>query len=101
MRRPPRSTLFPYTTLVRSPHVSRRSFLKRGAMAAAALSFSPLGALTAGQEKLERRGAAQKVVVVGAGLAGLAGAQQLERAGQLRRAHLCTSPPPILRILLS
>ena len=61
--------------------IGRRSFLKRGALAAAGLSAMPLAALTAGQEKLERRGAAKKVVVVGAGLAGLSAAYELTRAG--------------------
>src|SRR2546430_9901806 len=30
IRRPPRSTLFPYTTLFRSPHFERRAFFLRG-----------------------------------------------------------------------
>ncbi|HEV2762733.1 MAG TPA: FAD-dependent oxidoreductase [Pyrinomonadaceae bacterium] len=62
-------------------HFSRRSFLKRGAVAAAGLSLWPTGALTAGQEKLERRGPAKKVVIIGAGLAGLSAAYELTRGG--------------------
>src|SRR3712207_8516974 len=41
IRRPPRSTLFPYTTLFRSPKPgwSRRNFLKAAALGAAAAAF--------------------------------------------------------------
>src|SRR6266699_6652520 len=36
IRRPPRSTLFPYTTLFRSSSISRRTFIQSGAFAAIA-----------------------------------------------------------------
>jgi monoamine oxidase len=61
--------------------MKRREFLKRGAFAAAALSVSPLDVLTANQQTLERKGAAKKVIVVGAGLAGLSAAYELTQAG--------------------
>src|SRR2546422_2082595 len=55
IRRPPRSTLFPYTTLFRSPHgdaaaAGRRS--GRGAVARAARAEDP--------ERLPRRGTARR-----------------------------------------
>lgn len=59
----------------------RRDFLARTAWAAAALPFvDPLQAVGDAQA-LEHRGPARKVVVVGAGLAGLCAAYQLTRAG--------------------
>ena len=59
--------------------LTRRSFLKHGALTAAAL---PLwGPLAAAEDPLERRGPARKVIVVGAGLAGLCAAYRLTEAG--------------------
>jgi monoamine oxidase len=59
----------------------RREFVVRTAWAAAALPFvDPLRA-AADVQALERRGPPRKVVVVGAGLAGLSAAYQLSRAG--------------------
>ncbi|HEX8708490.1 MAG TPA: FAD-dependent oxidoreductase [Pyrinomonadaceae bacterium] len=55
--------------------------MKRGAMAAAALSLPSLGALVPGQKKLARRGAAKRVLIIGAGLAGLAAAYELSELG--------------------
>jgi monoamine oxidase len=60
--------------------MERREFLKRSAIAAAfALSTRDASALGCGQ--LERKGAAKKVVIVGAGLAGLSAAYELAGAG--------------------
>src|SRR2546430_6161283 len=42
IRRPPRSTLFPYTTLFRSAHMTR-AFLERGGMLTRALCPLPRG----------------------------------------------------------
>jgi monoamine oxidase len=60
--------------------VTRRSFLKNSALSAAAL---PLWAprARAAEAPLERRGASRKVIVVGAGLAGLSAAYRLVEAG--------------------
>ncbi len=60
--------------------VTRRSFLGRGAAAAAALAM-PSWITAAPPPKLERKGAARKVIVAGAGLAGLAAAWELTQAG--------------------
>jgi len=58
----------------------RRDFLRTGALAAAALPF--VDAFAAGElQELERRGRPQRVIVVGAGLAGLCAAYQLKEAG--------------------
>src|SRR5262245_48180924 len=60
--------------------MKRREFLKQSALAAA-FTFPPFNKITFTQDKMERRGAAKKVVVLGAGLAGLAAAYELVQAG--------------------
>jgi monoamine oxidase len=60
--------------------MKRREFVKRGAVAAA-FSFSAARVYAFGEDKLERKGAAKRVIVVGAGLAGLSAAYELVRAG--------------------
>jgi monoamine oxidase len=59
----------------------RRDFLRTGALAAAALPFVDPFAAAGELRELERRGRPQKVIVVGAGLAGLCAAYQLKEAG--------------------
>jgi monoamine oxidase len=60
--------------------MKRRDFLKRTALATASLSApSADGLLRPGT--LERTGAAQKIIIVGAGLAGLSAAYELTSAG--------------------
>ena len=60
--------------------IPRRDFLRLGALGAAALPF--WHAAPSGQPpRLERRGPAHRVIVVGAGLAGLCAAFQLTEAG--------------------
>src|SRR5258708_30966121 len=59
----------------------RREFLSQTAIAAATLSLSPLGTFAFDQAKLERRGAPKRVIIVGAGLAGLSAAYELTEAG--------------------
>jgi monoamine oxidase len=59
----------------------RRDFLKHTAVAVATLSASPLGTFALGQGSLERRGGAKRVIIVGAGLAGLSAAYELTQAG--------------------
>ncbi len=59
----------------------RREFLKQTAIAAAALSASSLNSFALDHRSLERRGAAKKVIVIGAGLAGLSAAFELTQAG--------------------
>src|SRR3712207_7529350 len=54
IRRPPRSTLFPYTTLFRSP----RPLRTRGAQRGRAAAGDPRGAL--GDEQPDRRGYAER-----------------------------------------
>jgi len=56
--------------------ISRREFLAQSACAALML-----GAPASRYSRLERKGAAKKVVVIGAGLAGLAAAYELNEAG--------------------
>src|SRR5229473_5327639 len=59
----------------------RREFLSQTAIAAATLSLSPLGTFAFDQAKLERRGAPKRVIILGAGLAGLVAAYELTQAG--------------------
>lgn len=60
--------------------MKRRDFLKHGALAAAA-ALPGRGALALTGGETERRGKPQKVIVVGAGLAGLSAAYELTQAG--------------------
>jgi len=59
----------------------RRDFLKQTAIAAATLSLSPLRSFAFDPGNLERQGAAKRVIIVGAGLAGLSAAYELTQAG--------------------
>jgi len=59
----------------------RRDFLKQTAAAAVPLSASSLLASASSRRDLERPGAPKKVIVIGAGLAGLSAAYELTRAG--------------------
>ncbi len=60
--------------------MKRREFLKQSALAAAyTLSARHARALT--QDRLERKGAPKRIIVVGAGLAGLSAAYELTEAG--------------------
>ena len=61
--------------------MNRRDFLKSSAVAAATLSAPTLPILALAQANLELQGAAKRVIVVGAGLAGLSAAYELTRAG--------------------
>jgi len=61
--------------------LTRRDLLVRGALTAAALSAPSLPAPAAAPRPLERDGSGKKVVVLGAGLAGLSAAWELTEAG--------------------
>ena len=61
--------------------MKRRDFLKQAALAAAALSVPPFSTFAFGHGTLERRGAPKKVIIIGAGLAGLAAAYELTHVG--------------------
>ncbi|MDT5062866.1 MAG: monoamine oxidase [Acidobacteriota bacterium] len=61
--------------------MKRRDFLKQSAFTAAAVTLSSWKATAFSSVKLERKGAAQKVIIVGAGLAGLSAALELTQAG--------------------
>ena len=60
--------------------MKRREFLKQSALAAA-FTLPSSKIISFSQDKLERKGVAKKVVVVGAGLAGLSAAYELVQAG--------------------
>src|SRR6185312_8542346 len=61
--------------------LSRRTFLKRGLLATAALAARPLRAAVLQTAPPAFQGPRQRVLVVGAGLAGLAAAYELTQAG--------------------
>ena len=61
--------------------MERREFLRQGALAAAAFSVPSLAIQLTSQDRLERKGAAKRVIVMGAGLAGLSAAYELTQAG--------------------
>ena len=60
--------------------MNRRDFLKQSAFAAASLS-GPSAVKTPLESGLDRAGAAKKIVIIGAGLAGLSAAYELTQAG--------------------
>lgn len=61
--------------------LSRRDFLRHSLLAAAALSLTPLDALALGNKPLVRKGPPKKVIVIGAGPAGLSAAYELVQVG--------------------
>ena len=63
--------------------INRRDFLKQGSLAtaAAALSASVLDACAAEPLQIARRGTAQTVIIIGAGLAGMSAGYELMQAG--------------------
>src|SRR5262245_47868748 len=61
--------------------INRREFLKRGILAAATLPGLHPITVAASRDAIRRTGAARKVIVIGAGLAGLSSAYELTQAG--------------------
>jgi monoamine oxidase len=59
----------------------RRQFLERAVLGASALPLLPTAVAAAPEPAIERKGPARKVLVLGAGLAGLVAAYELDRAG--------------------
>ena len=62
-------------------NIDRREFLRRTSLAAAGALVAPTSLASVAVGRLERRGAAARVLVLGAGPAGLAAAYELVRAG--------------------
>jgi monoamine oxidase len=62
-------------------NISRRDFLHSSAAFAFGLSVASLNAFAAERTDIERTGGSKKVVIIGAGLAGLAAAYELRRLG--------------------
>ncbi|MBS1789289.1 MAG: FAD-dependent oxidoreductase [Acidobacteria bacterium] len=61
--------------------IARRDFLKRSILAASALPSVRTFFAADNKEKIERAGAAKKVIIIGAGLAGMCAAYELVQAG--------------------
>ena len=60
---------------------TRRDFLRQSALATAALGLSPLNSIRLNQEPLKRTASPKRVIIIGAGLAGLSAGYELTRAG--------------------
>ena len=61
--------------------MNRRDFLKQAVVVGATLSTSSLNTFVFGQRSLERKGATKRVIIIGAGLAGLSAPYELTQAG--------------------
>jgi monoamine oxidase len=61
--------------------MKRRDFLKHNALAATVFSVSPLKVLASNSKNVELKNTPKKVIVIGAGLAGLSAAYELSQAG--------------------
>ena len=61
--------------------MKRRDFLKQATVAAGTLPAASLNAFAFGKRRLERRGTPRKVIIIGAGLAGLSAAYELTQLG--------------------
>ncbi|HEU4387009.1 MAG TPA: FAD-dependent oxidoreductase, partial [Blastocatellia bacterium] len=60
---------------------TRRNFLRQASLAAGAIGLAPLDAIRLAQEPLKRTASPKRVVIIGAGLAGLSAGYELTRAG--------------------
>src|SRR5256885_3100584 len=90
IRRPPRSTLFPYTTLFRSPIVFACGPNLIGEAEAVGPAFL-LGAPPAVPGKLEHLGSGRGVNLHGADEIGAAGASSDRKSTRLNSSHLVIS----------
>lgn len=61
--------------------MKRRDFLKHSILAATASSLSPPSSSAFNLKKIELKGTPKKVIIIGAGLAGLSAAYELQQAG--------------------
>jgi len=61
--------------------ITRRKFLRQSLLTAAVLALPSIGLLAAEDDGLKRKGKARRVIVLGAGLAGLSAAYELTQAG--------------------
>src|SRR5687767_12920384 len=59
----------------------RRDFIRLSSLVAAALATKPLHALSISDPYRQRRGKPQKVIVLGAGMAGLSAGMELQKLG--------------------
>ena len=91
--------------------VSRRDFIRTTALAAGALPLSRFGAFSPDRSGIRRMGAPKRVIVIGAGLAGLSATYELTEAGhdvsvleaQMRQAGAplpCGSPSQMASTLM-
>ncbi len=59
----------------------RRDFINQTVLVTAAFSATPLNKYASGPAGIDRKGAVKKVIIIGAGLAGLSAAYELTRVG--------------------
>jgi monoamine oxidase len=61
--------------------MKRREFLRASVLTTASVAASSLNSFALGADALRRRGSAKKIIIIGAGLAGLSAAYELTQAG--------------------
>ncbi len=61
--------------------MKRRDFIKHSAIAATVFSASPQNLFASDSKRIKVRNAPKKVIIIGAGLAGLSAAYELQQAG--------------------
>ena len=61
--------------------LKRRDFLKHSALAATVFSVSPLNLFASNSKNIKLKNTPKRVVIIGAGLAGLSAAYELQQAG--------------------
>src|SRR5208282_3309071 len=61
--------------------INRRDFIKLGSLFTASLLAKPLNALTISDQWQKRLGTPQKVIILGAGMAGLSAGMELQKLG--------------------
>jgi monoamine oxidase len=62
-------------------HISRRDFLRQSLLATATLAVSPSKLMSLSHDGLQRQSAPKKLIIIGAGLAGLAAGYELTQSG--------------------
>ena len=61
--------------------MNRRDFLKRTALTTASVAAASLNTFAVASEALRRRASGKRIIIIGAGLAGLSAAYELTQAG--------------------
>ncbi len=65
----------------KSKHLNRRTFIKQSAIATSLVPFYPIRIISSFEDTIERYDRSRKIVIIGAGLAGLSAADELLKRG--------------------